>query len=481
MSLLPLYLVQTLPQVSSQLEMKLSPHVVEAPASNLGTKQLELVRNLVERSSETGKPLPSLQVFLADFEAWLKTLAENNPLRKSIEEISAWTEHNNDPFKEATRDIDFVKNNKNNLRGANLSQADLTGANLEGANLAGANLEGANCKGANLSGANLTGADCKGANLRGANLERAVLAGANLFQANLRGAILTGADLSKANLREAILRCANLREAILTGADLSKANLREAFLRGAKLQGANLAKANLQEANLTKAYLWQADLTGANLIGANLLGADLTGTKLDYKGIRQLRIFKEFTKEIPDLQSDTDLCQYLSSLIPEEEGFTVKFILPRSKTVNIPNTHVHYYIFKRTSNKTLEISFDDNEIPSKSRSDSYFAHLKLAFNLNLESGQLIPIPSSCYIENFSGKGGSGDLAEATTSRIIEEGNVFKDLKQVIQGTSYPGQGSSIAVYEGKKRLSITYPAHIPSTAPDEKVREWADLQGIVLI
>ena len=53
-----------------------------------------------------------------------------------------------------------------NLRGANLSDANLSGANLSGANLRDADL----C-GANLYGANLRGADLCGANLYGANLQ----------------------------------------------------------------------------------------------------------------------------------------------------------------------------------------------------------------------------------------------------------------------------------------------------------------------
>ena len=55
-----------------------------------------------------------------------------------------------------------------NLRGADLSEADLSGANLIGADLSGADLSGAN-----LHGANLRVADLSGANLRGADLSEA--------------------------------------------------------------------------------------------------------------------------------------------------------------------------------------------------------------------------------------------------------------------------------------------------------------------
>ena len=74
-------------------------------------------------------------------------------------------------------------------------------ANLRGADLSVANLSGANLRGADLSGANLKRADLSGADLRGANLKWA-----DLSEGDLRGANLKGADLSEASLREADLR-----------------------------------------------------------------------------------------------------------------------------------------------------------------------------------------------------------------------------------------------------------------------------------
>ena len=77
--------------------------------------------------------------------------------------------------------------------------------------------------------------DLRGADLRGANLSEANLRGADLRGANLSEANLRGADLSEANLSEADLRGANLR-----GANLGDADLRDADLRGANLRGADL-------------------------------------------------------------------------------------------------------------------------------------------------------------------------------------------------------------------------------------------------
>ena len=101
------------------------------------------------------------------------------------------------------------------------------------------------------------------ADLRGADLREADLSGANLREADLRWA-----DLRVANLREADLRWADLRVADLSGADLRGADLREADLRRADLSGADLSGADLRRADLGGADLSGADLSRANLSGA---------------------------------------------------------------------------------------------------------------------------------------------------------------------------------------------------------------------
>lgn len=84
------------------------------------------------------------------------------------------------------------------LQGANLKQADVTGASEGRSKFTLVNLKGSDLKGADLEGANL-----EKANLVGANLQEADLEGANLQQANLTGADLRGADLNKADLGRA--------------------------------------------------------------------------------------------------------------------------------------------------------------------------------------------------------------------------------------------------------------------------------------
>ena len=121
-----------------------------------------------------------------------------------------------------------------------------------------------------LNGEGGSCANLFGANLRGANLSDADLRCANLFGANLRGANLSDADLRGANLSDADLRCANLRDADLRGANLSDADLRGANLSDADLRCANLRDADLRGANLSDADLRNADLCRADLCEASI-------------------------------------------------------------------------------------------------------------------------------------------------------------------------------------------------------------------
>jgi uncharacterized protein YjbI with pentapeptide repeats len=138
-----------------------------------------------------------------------------------------------------------------------LYEADLINKNHPVVSLSDVRLSGADLSGADLSGADLSGVDLSDANLSdGADLSDADLSGANLRKADLGGANLSVADLGGAELQLAVLSGANL-----LGADLSG---------GANLSYADLSDAELIDANLSDTYLNQADLSGANLLGTDL-------------------------------------------------------------------------------------------------------------------------------------------------------------------------------------------------------------------
>lgn len=158
---------------------------------------------------------------------------------------------------------------------------DLSGADLKEADLSGANLRKTDLRKANLNGASLYGAD-----LREANLSRA-----DLRETNLKEADLSGADLSRSDFRRASLRRTNL-----TRTYIGKANLREADFTGVILNNADLYEANLQKANLTNANLFEtnltrADLSHANLFKANFMGASMLHTNLEKANLNSCSIY----------------------------------------------------------------------------------------------------------------------------------------------------------------------------------------------
>lgn len=114
----------------------------------------------------------------------------------------------------------------------------LTDGTLQSDDLRFANLEDAELWDADLQGVNL-----QWARLRRTNLTNANLVGANLMQTTLHEARLAGADLMQVNLIDARLSHANLQGARLNHADLTGAHLEGARLQDADLSGAVLTRA----------------------------------------------------------------------------------------------------------------------------------------------------------------------------------------------------------------------------------------------
>ncbi|MDD3012462.1 MAG: pentapeptide repeat-containing protein [Candidatus Gastranaerophilales bacterium] len=186
--------------------------------------------------------------------------------------------------------FNFVKKNKTNILGINLSNSLLCYAILNGVTISDkehkANLSGAILKNAELNGAELNKANLSKANLNDAELIDAKLNGANLNEANINWADLTKAELKDANLNKAWLYGANLNgaclnEAKMNGACLIESKLNRTKLYKVKLNDARLNGAELRAANLNRAKLIKADLIKAELIGANMTGADFKGANLN--------------------------------------------------------------------------------------------------------------------------------------------------------------------------------------------------------
>lgn len=97
------------------------------------------------------------------------------------------------------------------------------------------------------------------------------LTGANLRDASFKRADLSGATLAGIDGRRTKFVSATMQEVILDGAQLVRADLTKADLRGASLKGVDFTGARLFRANLGG-----ADLTDARLANADMLKADFS-------------------------------------------------------------------------------------------------------------------------------------------------------------------------------------------------------------
>jgi uncharacterized protein YjbI with pentapeptide repeats len=100
-----------------------------------------------------------------------------------------------------------------------------------------------------------TGQDLRGIDLSGANLRRTIFDGADLEGANLSGADCRNASFSRANMMKVALDGADLRGARFIKAKLSLANLQDARFDDADLRGLRGRYATWRRANWWDARL----------------------------------------------------------------------------------------------------------------------------------------------------------------------------------------------------------------------------------
>ena len=131
----------------------------------------------------------------------------------------------------------------------------------------------------------------KGTNFFGANLQEADFTGAQLKATDLRAKDLTRtrfylvSGIDRARWEKTILVEVAIRNLLVTGQGENKAyighNFRGLNLYGFNFKNANLTRANFSEANLAYANLEGANLAHSNVMRANLQGATLTGACIE--------------------------------------------------------------------------------------------------------------------------------------------------------------------------------------------------------
>jgi len=209
------------------------------------------------------------------------------------------------------------------LRGADLSFANLSGLTFFHADFSGANLKGAVLSKTVFISSNLSGASLEGANLNNVDIETSTLANANLNSATFVSSTLSSTNFSGVSVAGLVSRSlrgdentfsdgvkfvngylvgpgAMLQKAVLTDARLNGANLTAADLTGALLNGADTCEVSGTPQALPTG--WRkinnclvgagADLWRGALAGVNFDGIDLTGTKFIDSDLHSARFTK---------------------------------------------------------------------------------------------------------------------------------------------------------------------------------------------
>jgi uncharacterized protein YjbI with pentapeptide repeats len=162
-----------------------------------------------------------------------------------------------------------------NLTNTDLHEADLEGTTLNNAQLVGANLNFANLRRAKLRGATLgvePGRERSAASLRGALMTDIDLSDADLRSVNLTAAHLYG-DVQQTLLIRTRLDSANFSKAVCSGARFS-GSLSNAVFVGAQLVNTIFNGATLTNTKFDDAYLHGADFSAASgVTGASLSNA----------------------------------------------------------------------------------------------------------------------------------------------------------------------------------------------------------------
>ncbi|MFT5522286.1 MAG: hypothetical protein ACI9HK_000229 [Pirellulaceae bacterium] len=157
-----------------------------------------------------------------------------------------------------------------NLRGADFSNSNLTGAKFGAAEL----------HGANFTSANLTNTTFTTGTLIGANLTNATLTGSGFHTCNMQGITAENTDWTTSDLTGSRLDGAELSGCKFTALTKGRGNWGNNF-SGSKLVGTEFRNLSMQHADFSSADLSGADFTAANLEQADFSDANLTDAVFD--------------------------------------------------------------------------------------------------------------------------------------------------------------------------------------------------------
>jgi len=189
--------------------------------------------------------------------------------------------------------------------------------------------------GTSFRGADLTDADFTGARLKSTDFRRAILTCTRWYNANKLDRVRPGKSyLSRVAIRELVRTLQgqdkNFDGSFLRGVNLQGANLADASFIGADLNEANLQDTDLSRAKLIQTQLDEADLTGATLTGATIEDWSITRSTKLY-GVRCQYVFMRLpTKDDPNPRRKPDSWDEMF-----EDGDFADFIKPIVDTLDL--------------------------------------------------------------------------------------------------------------------------------------------------
>ncbi len=142
--------------------------------------------------------------------------------------------------------------------------------NLKGIDLRGRKLRKLNLRTANLCKANIGGSE--------SFIYETNFRGANLSEANLSGTYIAKCDFSKANLQKVNLLSAWITRTKFCETDLREGNFNLTRIDRVDFRSANLSNANLREAGLIESNFTNANLSGCSVYGASVWNLQLEGS-----------------------------------------------------------------------------------------------------------------------------------------------------------------------------------------------------------
>ncbi|WP_158298382.1 pentapeptide repeat-containing protein [Halorubrum sp. SD626R] len=177
------------------------------------------------------------------------------------------------------------------LRGADFSNINLSGAEFSDSSLSSANFKNAKLSNVGFSRAELDGADFSGAELNNvgfscAELDGADFSGAELDNVGFSCAELDSADFFHVNVDGAVFSDCNLNSADFGGSELINAD----FL-GADLSAANFQDTRFENVDFRDVHAFNVDLSHVDLTDVNLNYADFTLGQFEESSLEEMTIY----------------------------------------------------------------------------------------------------------------------------------------------------------------------------------------------